>query len=194
MTDARKPILVFDTETTGLSKPFPVSTAIVLVSPELEVVDKWYSLVKLPDGVTVEDGAYNIHKISTERANAEGITPEELLRVFDEKLAQSESFAAYNFPYDNGVMRNVYGFVRGETSDVYNSTPNYCLMRLARDFCRIPGGTGGNYRQLKLFQAYRRIVGVPLASVYNAHNALDDSLAAADIYIAMMRAIQAASN
>lgn len=117
---------------------------------------------------------------------------EELLRIFDEKLEHSEGISAYNFAYDNGVMRNVYEHVRGSVSDVYKNTPSYCLMKLARDFCRIPGGTGGNYRQLKLFQAYRRIVGVPLASVYNAHNALDDSLAAADVYISMMGAIRAA--
>ena len=104
----RNHVLIFDTETTGLVKPFPVSTGIVLVSPELEVVDKWYSLVKLPAGREVEEGAFNIHKISPEKANSEGIEMSELVRIFDENLAQSEAFSAYNFAY---VGTTYYHFI-----------------------------------------------------------------------------------
>lgn len=86
MTWAHDPLLAIDTETTGVD---PAEDRIVeMAAVRLdngEVTLAWSTIVD--PGVDVPDGAANVHGITTERAQAEGVAPADALRHLGELIA-----------------------------------------------------------------------------------------------------------
>lgn len=80
------PLLSVDTETSGVN-PFEdriVEVAAVEVLPDLSTANPW-SMVVNP-GIEIPEGAANIHGITTERAQVEGVTPAAALAVLAERI------------------------------------------------------------------------------------------------------------
>ena len=89
-----KPILFFDTETTGLPlwkepsedprQPHLVELAALLVNPDTREMIAFMDVIIKPNGWTIPVDVSEIHGITTERALAEGIPEEEALPAGDD--------------------------------------------------------------------------------------------------------------
>lgn len=193
--------LIYDTETTGLpanegrgkwehpSQPWPVSVAALLLNDDLTEADSFHSLIRIPDDVEIHPRAEATHGISREKLIAEGVAPAEVLRDFKAILAKSKVALAYNSQFDVTVLKAL-ALRLGDNNPgaLFDGVEDSCLLRLCTNYLKIPGGNEG-YRQVKLFQAYRRICGVPMDKVYTAHDAMEDVRACADIYRKMLQSM-----
>ena len=167
-------ILVFDTETTGLTlhpdaplakQPQMIEFGAVLLSRETgEVVEEYNSLVNpgvsLPPEITRITGLRDEDLVGA--PSFEGIMPE-VFRLFE----KSTCLMAHNLPFDIAILR-------GELAryNVINwPWPDYelCTVGVYRDIW------GRNPRLLEL---YEHVLGRPLAQT---HRALDDVLALVEI-------------
>ena len=100
MTWAHLPLLAVDTETTGVD---PTEDRIVEVAAVRlhhgEVTLSW-SVVVDP-GVEIPDGAANVHGITTERAQAEGVAPVDALRHLGDLIDDHDGpLVIYNARFD----------------------------------------------------------------------------------------------
>lgn len=194
-------ILIFDTETTGLpdnaqrknwrheSQPWPVSVAGILLDGDLKEVETYHHVVRVPDGIESHPRALATHGITREKMNAEGLPPATILADFQRLVGMASIHMAYNLPFDDAVMKAfAHRLGHPDASTLFGDSEGTCLLRTATNFLKIPGGHEG-YRQVKLFQAFRRITGRKMEDVYTAHDALEDVRACADIYRAMIKAV-----
>lgn len=100
MTWAHLPLLSVDTETTGVD---PAEDRVVEVAAVRldhgEVTLSWSTVVD--PGVDIPDGAANIHGITTQRAQAEGVPPVDALRHLGELIAGHQGpVVIYNARFD----------------------------------------------------------------------------------------------
>ena len=116
-------LIALDLETTGLDPLSDriVQAAVVRVAADGAVSDtSWHGIVD--PGVVIPVGASNIHGITTERAQREGISPVEALRriarLIHNAIEQEVPLVIYNAPFD-------WPFVLAEAQrhDVSISTP-----------------------------------------------------------------------
>lgn len=191
-------ITVFDTETTGLTKfkssycdpgqPAPVSIGAVTMDYVTGEVETFYTLIKLPDDVFMEPKAEEIHGISREKANAEGMDQEEALAKLEGMFANSFIVSAYNINFDDIVYKAMACRLHGPrdetTSPFYAGKKKQCIMNICATRFRIPHKSGFGFQPLKLNMAYKRVVGVELK---DAHNALIDAQAACDIQTVLLK-------
>ena len=195
--------LVFDTETTGLpdeagrgkwehpSQPWPVSFAGILLRPDLSVIREYHEIIRIPADVEIHPRALETHGITREMMDEKGVEPSIVFKSIMELLAETNVHMAYNLPFDDSVTKAFAKRLSHPNPEhLFGDSHPVDLLTLAKNYLRIPGGNQG-YRYVKLFQAYRRITGVPMNSVYNAHDALDDVRACVDIYRAMTESVTA---
>lgn len=158
--------LFFDTETTGL----PLSWRAAVSD-----VDNWPRLVQLaflyhdaegnelmagnyiikPEGFTIPASASAIHGISNERANAEGIALQEILRKFQQLAHEADFLVAHNMSFDEKIIGSE--LIRAGISNFIPAKKRICTMQRATDFCRIEGPYG--YKWPKLTELYFRLFG-----------------------------------
>lgn len=213
------------------TQPFPVSVAMVLTdnTRQANIISETYTLIQLPPGVQVQEGAAKIHGISTEKANAEGAPLASVLAHFIQLAHSATRPMAYNDNFDDTVLKanalrcgliscpppfsfppyqisscalrqqlpGVFGtdhhknlsYHAHMNDELYGpNSSSMCLMKLASNFTRVPGGTDG-FRTLKLGQTFRRVCGIPMEAKYEAHNALDDVRACVDIYRELVKVV-----
>ncbi len=191
-------ITAFDTETTGLTlfrescehpdQPWPVSVTAVKEAPDGTFEKIYSTIVKLPPGVIIHPRAEEVHGISYQRTQDEGEDPIVVLHTLRNMFSASDVHCAYNLPFDDKVLMamayrcNVAPLAKlGEW--LYGKSVGHCVMELARLYLKVPGTGGYGYRRVKLEQAYRRIVGVPMEG---AHDATADTLAALTVFKTML--------
>lgn len=195
-------ILIYDTETTGLpdpagrgkwehpSQPWPVSIAAILLDDKIQVIDEYHSMIRIPKDVVINPKAEETHGISMEKLQAEGAPMEDVMRDFQQRfVSKALIHMAYNIQFDDNVVKAwALRLKHNDPEHFFGDSIPTCLLKLATNYLKIPGGHEG-YRNVKLFQAYRRITGVPMDAVYKAHDALEDVRACADIYRAMLKSM-----
>jgi DNA polymerase-3 subunit epsilon len=192
-------ITVFDTETSGLTKfrspycdpgqPGAMSVGAVTINYLTGEVENYYSLVKIGN-LPIDDKALEVHGITREKSNDEGIEPREAIAELETRFAKSDFVSAYNINFDDiiykaMVCRAEEGPRNEEERPFYAAKPTRCIMNICTNHFRIPKKTGsGGFVPLKLSQSYKRIVGVELR---DAHNALIDAQAACDIQTILLQ-------
>ena len=98
-------LLSFDLETTGLNplEDRIVQAAVVLIAADGTVSDESWDGIVNP-GVQIPPAASNIHGITTERAQLEGVAPVDALRriarLIDEAIEAGVPMVIYNAPFD----------------------------------------------------------------------------------------------
>lgn len=214
--------LFFDTETTGLtnsqlpatdeSQPWPVAVAAILCDGDLNEVEEYYRVVKLPAGVVIHPKAQEVHGLSWEKTQEIGEDPAVVLSAFIALMARSNFNVAYNRPFDDKVMRAMAyrtllreGLTPKRISQialdmrftdiddflahyVFGKTEGHCAMDLATNFIKMPGRgmvDNGGWRRHKLTAAYKLLTGLPMP---DAHNALADTRGAKEVFKAMLTA------
>ena len=109
-------ILVFDTETTGLPRNYkaPVSDsnnwprAVQVGWQLLDEVGRLVSshaLIIQPEGFDIPYNAAKVHRITTERAHAEGLPLAQVLERFGHDVAQATLIAGHNIEFDLLIIR-----------------------------------------------------------------------------------------
>lgn len=186
-------ILAFDTETTGLpewrlqsddpSQPHVIQFAGILLSDAGEEIDCLSTLVRPGKNAVMSQEAFRAHGISLERADAEGVTPYQLLEWFMGAVAKVDRIVGHNVQFDVRLMRIMSARWTSRKWDCPH--PLFCTMKQAQHIVNLPptdrmlaaGRT--NPKPPKLSEAYFHFFGEELEG---AHDALVDVRASVRIY------------
>ena len=170
-------ILFFDTETTGLPKnwnapvsdlnnwPRLVQLAWQVYNEDQELLEESDFIIK-PNGFTIPQNASEVHKITTEKANEQGVDLIKVLQLFFKSSQEAKLLIAHNYDYDYSIMASE--FLRNGFNNILENKDFICTMKSTVDFCKIPGPYG--YKWPKLEELYYLLFN----ENFNAHNALDD--------------------
>ena len=185
--------LIYDTETTGLAKDFsapPTDTdnwpRMVQIAWQLH--DKTGKLLEnksfiiYPDGFDIPFNAVQIHGITTEKAQKEGILLTEVLNEFRKVLQKVKILGGHNLSFDQGVVGAE--FVRSGLDYKEIEFPIADTMWASRDFCALPGGRGGGFKPPTLSELHKILFGTAFDE---AHNASADVNATARSFMELIR-------
>jgi len=184
--------LFFDTETTGLPKnykapisdsdnwPRMVQIAWQLYSADNELVDEKMFIIK-PEGYTIPKAASDVHRITTERALAEGEDLTEVLNTFRDAMLESQVLVAHNISFDERIVGAE--FLRKEITGLTRKLKRVDTMKESTNFCKLPGKYG-NYKWPNLTELHKKLFGKGFSG---AHDALADVKACADAFFELKR-------
>jgi len=184
--------LVFDTETTGLPKnyqaplddfsnwPRMVQLAWSIYDAEGNLWESYSYIIK-PDGYVIPDEVAKIHRISQERAMAEGVNLHEVLDHFINDVQKSEYLVGHNIDFDHKIVG--CELMRENMSNPLLIANEICTMKSSVQFCKIDNGRGG-YKWPNLTELYTRLfnTGFP-----EAHDAMVDVKACAECFFELKR-------
>ncbi len=183
--------IVIDCETTGLPKnwrapisdldnwPRIVQVAWARYDKESRPLESRAFLVQ-PDGFTIPKEAQRVHRISTERAKAEGKPLAAALQEFANAVGKSEVVVAHNLRFDESVISAEY--LRMKFDPPFGDKKRLCTMVGTTELCRIPGQFG--YKWPSLSELHRFLFGT---GYEEAHDAGADVAACADCFLELRR-------
>ena len=188
--------LVFDSETTGLSKTQIISPSTIHLWPHVvqfsyivfdmeanEIVKIKDSIIKVPDGFTITEENAKIHGITTEISLAKGV---DLLPVLEEFFADfdtADHIVGHNVSFDINMIKAELQRLIMNSSDkklqdylttINTSTKFYCTMQETIDLCAIEmkDKYGRPYKKFpKLVELYQKMFDI---TPKNLHNSLND--------------------
>lgn len=179
--------LFFDTETTGLPRDYKAPASDSGNWPRLvQIAWSWYdaegnpwesySYIVKPNGFIIPEEVARIHRVTQERAEAEGEDLEKVLQHFSEEVKKAEFLIAHNIDFDDKIVSaELY---RLNMSSPLENVKKIDTMKSSVDFCRIPNNYG-RYKWPNLDELHRCLfdVGFP-----DAHDALIDVNACAKCF------------
>lgn len=183
--------LFFDSETTGIpdwkspsdgeNQPHLVQLAAKLVDINTrETVDAMNHIIR-PDGWIIPQETIDIHGITMDRADAEGITEKQALFLFLEMWRRSDKRIAHGVTFDNRIIRiGTKRYCDDNMIDKWKNGQYECTGRLAKEIM-FPGQKG--FKIPSLVNAYKYFTGLPLVQT---HDAADDVDACIELYFAIM--------
>jgi DNA polymerase III epsilon subunit-like protein len=188
--------LVFDSETTGLSKTQIISPSTIHLWPHVvqfsyivfdtesnKIVKIKDSIIKVPDGFIITEENAKIHGITTEISLAKGV---DLLPVLEEFFADFDSadhIVGHNVSFDINmikaelqrlIMNSFNEKLQEYLTKINTSTKFYCTMQETIELCAIElkDKYGRPYKKFpKLVELYQKMFGV---TPKNLHNSLND--------------------
>jgi len=186
--------LIFDTETTGLPRDFkaPITDTdnwprCVQIAWQLHdgmgnLIEAKDYLIK-PEGFDIPYQAEQIHGISTDLANEQGIPLKDMLVEFKEVLGRTKFVVGQNLKFDTNVMG--CEFVREEIENGLQEMPvlDTCTEDTAT-LCEIPGGRGGKFKLPTLTELHQHLFNQPFGE---AHNATADVEATTRCFLELIR-------
>ena len=170
--------LIFDTETTGLPKrwdapitdtgnwPRCVQIAWQLHDHMGKLIEHQDYLIK-PEGFNIPYDAENVHGISTELAEAEGLPMAEVLEKFNIALNKSKFIVGQNLKFDINIMG--CEFHRFGIESPMSSMPvlDTCT-EVTASLLQLPGGRGGKFKLPTLTELHSYLFNIPFAEAHNA--------------------------
>jgi len=184
--------LVFDTETTGLPKNYQAPLDDFSNWPRLVQLawnlydgegNKWesYSYIIKPEGFVIPPEAAKIHRVTQERALAEGVSLREALEHFMSDVKKSEHLVGHNISFDESIVGSE--LIRGGFENPIPLASKICTMKKSVQVCKIDNGRG-SYKWPNLSELYNCLFG---KSFIDAHDALVDVEACADCFFELKR-------
>lgn len=170
-----KHILFFDTETTGLPKnyklhytetdnwPRLVQLAYILCDSNGKIIDKGSWIVK-PIDFIIPSEASNIHRITNEKAQMEGLSINIILNNFKSILNQSDILVAHNISYDVNIIGAE--LTRLNIKSNLDSIKKICTMEKSTNFCAIEGHYG--YKWPKLSELFIKLFNTNFEEAHDA--------------------------
>lgn len=170
--------LFFDTETTGLPKNWKAPITDLNNWPRLvQLAYSFYDkdgneiyngdyIIK-PNGFTIPINSSEVHGITTERANREGVSIHEVLENFHSLISNTTYLVAHNINFDEMIIGAE--FLRNRMINSIPTKKKICTMESTTNFCAIPGPYG--YKWPKLEELHYKLFGVDFE---DAHNAASD--------------------
>lgn len=175
---------VIDTESNGLfdfSKPADAegqarlaSFAVCLLNEDFAAFRESEVLVK-PDGWQMTPEATAVNGFTTEHLLEHGRPIKNVLAAYSDIIALGYVIVSFNAQFDTKVMRGELR--RAGMPDLFEKTPNICVMRALTSVCKIPKKTGGGFKFPKLSEACAHFKLEQPA----AHSALGDARSAAQL-------------
>ena len=185
-------ILLYDTETTGLPKdwkapitdvenwPRLVQFAWILQTDNGREVEVCDYIVKPTYDFDIPKEASNVHGITTEIAIKEGCDLKFVMGRFLKTLKHVDALIAHNISFDRSIVGSEMVRLGCESQlDLLLKTPNFCTMKSATDFCKLPGKFPGKYKWPNLQELHEKLTGKKFE---DAHNALADIKATSTCY------------
>ena len=173
--------LIFDTETTGLPKrwdapltdsdnwPRCIQIAWQVHDSNGQCLSHEDFLIK-PDGFKIPYDSEKIHGISTELADKDGVSLEEVIIKFKSVLKDCKFICGHNVKFDLNILGAE--FYRVESNNPIEGLPviDTCTEETA-SFCLLPGGRGGRYKLPTLSELHQSLFN---SEFQEAHNATAD--------------------
>ncbi len=180
--------MIFDTETTGIvvrdrSPEDPAQPDLVQLGMLLVETEDWSSrarhsmLVRLPDGVQIEEGAKKAHGISEEDCERYGVPLVVAGSLFNQLCIQADLIVAHNLAFDRSIMKTALHRLGGKP-DRMGDLRQVCTMEESTDILKLPGRFD-SYKWPSLAEAYRFFAEQELEG---AHDALVDSEACLAVF------------
>ncbi len=170
--------LIFDTETTGLPKrwdapitdtnnwPRCIQIAWQLHDEMGKLIEHQDYLVK-PEGFNVPYDAERIHGISTELAEAEGISLSEVLAKFNISLSKTKFIVGQNLGFDINIMGCEF-YRLGIESPMSTMPILDTCTEITASLLKLPGGRGGKFKLPTLTELHQYLFNVPFGEAHNA--------------------------
>ena len=155
----KAPILVWDTETTGLHNPHIIQLAYSLLWPD-GTVRRTSAYLKLLPGVHIDPRARAVHGISAATLEREGQEPNTVLNCFFSVInlvrARNGRMVAHNAQFDLKALR-----ITAEAAGLYvNDMDEYCFCTLQMSKHHSPLLTAnGRQKAFKLNEMYKHLHG-----------------------------------
>lgn len=185
--------LIFDCETTGFPKnwnspitdfenwPRVVQLAWQIHDVAGKLLEVKNFIIK-PEGYSIPYNSQEIHGISTERANSDGVSLDKVLDEFVIDLKNVSFLIGHNVSFDNNVLG--CEFLRKNRENVLAKIQSIDTKELSTDFCQITGGRGGKFKWPKLSELYFKLFDENFSE---AHNASADVEATARCFLELIR-------
>jgi DNA polymerase-3 subunit alpha/DNA polymerase-3 subunit epsilon len=186
-------LLFFDTETTGLPR-----------YSEADPTEKWPRVVQLawslydtegnrqsqnsfiiyPTDFTIPMESAKIHKITTERAKAEGVSLHKVLPQFNADVEKAMTIIAHNVDFDLPIVHTEFMRCKLETNILQKQ--NFCTMKPREivSWCKIPKANGYGYKWPTLNELHMQLFQEEFT---DSHNAGADVEACARCYFALRK-------
>ncbi|MBA0883614.1 DNA polymerase III subunit alpha [Flavobacterium undicola] len=170
--------LIFDTETTGLPKrwdapitdtnnwPRCIQIAWQLHDDMGNLIEHQDYLVK-PEGFNIPYDAERIHGISTELAEAEGISLAEVLEKFNIALGKAKFIVGQNLGFDVNIM-GCELYRMGVDSPMASMPVLDTCTEVTASLLKLPGGRGGKFKLPTLTELHSYLFNVPFSEAHNA--------------------------
>ncbi|MEW7290084.1 DNA polymerase III subunit alpha [Aquimarina sp. 2304DJ70-9] len=170
--------LIFDTETTGLPKRWdaPISDTdnwprCIQIAWQLHdemgnCIEHQDYLVK-PDGFNIPYDAEKIHGISTELADHDGITLEEVLEKFNIALSKTKFVVGQNVGFDVNIMGAEF-YRLGLENNLQELPVLDTCTEVTAELCKIPGGRGGKFKLPTLTELHEYLFDNAFGEAHNA--------------------------
>ena len=176
---------VIDTETSGLfdfSKPAEAegqprlaSLAVILLDENLVETERKNIFIK-PDGWKLTPEVMAVNGLTNEYLVENGIPVSDALSYYSAIIESGYAIVAFNAQFDTKVMRGELR--RAGKPDMFETTPNICVMRAATDIVKSPKKSGSGYKFPKLSEATSHF---GIKQEYQ-HSAMGDADAAAHVF------------
>jgi DNA polymerase-3 subunit alpha len=186
--------LIFDTETTGLPKrwdspitdtnnwPRCIQIAWQLHDEMGKLIEHQDYLVK-PDGFNIPYDAERIHGISTELAEADGISLSEVLEKFNISLSKTKFIVGQNLGFDINIMGCEF-YRLGIDSQMSSMPVLDTCTEVTASLLKLAGGRGGKFKLPTLTELHQYLFNVPFGE---AHNATADVEATSRCFLELIR-------
>jgi len=186
--------LIFDTETTGLPRNYnaPISDLdnwprMVQIAWQLHddsgALLHHDSIIIKPEGYTIPFNAVQIHGISNERANEEGLDLKTILIQFAEVINKTSYLCGHNIEFDINIIGAE--FLRCGLPNIFEGKQSIDTKSdETTAFCAIPGGRGGKFKWPTLTELYSKLFNDKFAE---AHNAAFDVAATAKVFFEIIK-------
>ncbi|NGY38934.1 DNA polymerase III subunit alpha [Flavobacterium sp. XN-5] len=186
--------LIFDTETTGLPKrwdapitdtnnwPRCIQIAWQLHDDMGKLIEHQDYLVK-PDGFNIPYDAERIHGISTELAEAEGVSLAEVLEKFNIALGKAKFIVGQNLGFDVNIMGCEFHRLGVESPMSAMPVLDTCT-EVTASLLKLPGGRGGKFKLPTLTELHQYLFNKPFSE---AHNATADVEATTRCFLELIR-------
>jgi len=186
--------LIFDTETTGLPKrwdapitdvnnwPRCIQIAWQLHDEMGKLIEHQDYLVK-PEGFNIPYDAERIHGISTELAQADGISLSEVLEKFNIALSKAKFIVGQNLGFDVNIMGCEFHRMGVNSPMSLMPVLDTCT-EVTASLLRLPGGRGGKFKLPTLTELHEYLFNKPFAE---AHNATADVEATTRCFLELIR-------
>ena len=186
--------LIFDTETTGLPKKWaaPISDTdnwprCIQIAWQLH--DEMGNLIEhqdylvQPEGFNIPYDAERIHGISTELAQQDGISLQEVLEKFNIALSKTKFIVGQNVGFDVNIMGCEF-FRLGIDSPMTQMPVLDTCTEVTASLLKLPGGRGGKFKLPTLTELHQYLFNQPFAE---AHNATADVEATTRCFLELIR-------
>ena len=181
-------ILFFDTETTGLPlftepsddprQPHIVQIAAELCTADGTLVETYQAIVNI--GEPIPEAMTAIHGITTERMEAEGIPPLQMLSEFFALVDRADEVVGHNVGFDLRMVRIQAARHLGNKWEC--PKPTFCTCTEAKDIVKSPAKTRGKFKKPNLTETVKHFFGEALDG---AHDAMVDTTACRRVYFAI---------